>query len=405
LFHRSIGLKENMSIIIHHGSIVTPNKTIKDGYVFVNDAGIISQIGERLPVGTQASQTIDLQGNTLIPGLVDIHLHGGCGVNFEKDYQPEAVAPLNNHLAAQATTAYLRTFCAAAKPELEALLVAHVESLKVESSGARCFGFHLEGPFLSLQKRGAFNPQWLHSPELSEVRAYIASGQGYIRQVTLAPELDNAFETAAYLNQVGVVAAFGHTNASFELAIEALNGNFRHVTHVFNAMSSFNHRNPGAVGAVLLSKMVTAELIADFVHVHPQAIQLLINSIGLQRIVLITDAMAAAGMQDGVYDLAGQSVHVCDHTARLEDGTLAGSVATLLECVQNMVCKVGVSLREAVNMASINPARAMHLAHITGSIEVNKSADVVILDQDLSPVQTLVKGKVVYSRESSTLNN
>ena len=385
-----------MKTLYWNGNIIIPRGLVHQGFVLVDESGTISMLGENKPEILEEIQEINLQGNILSPGFIDIHQHGGNGVNFETDYQSEKIKKHSDWLVKNGITAYLRSFCAGTNSELKELINNHRQSLSVQQDAAFCLGFHLEGPFLSYEKKGAFNPKWLHAPTLDELQDYLSASGGFVRQVTLAPELEGAFEAAAFLRSQGVTVALGHTNASYELASQALEGDFRHVTHTYNAMSSFSHRSPGAVGAVLLSSEVTAEVIADMIHVHPGAIKMLVQSVGVDQVVLVSDAMSAAGLQDGIYNLAGHRVKVINHTARLEDGTLAGSVSNMLDGVKNMVSVLGIGLVEAVNMASLNPARAIGLDHLTGSIEINKRADLVILDQSLQPLRTIVGGQTVF---------
>jgi N-acetylglucosamine-6-phosphate deacetylase len=229
------------------------------------------------------------------------------------------------------------------------------------------------------------------------MKAYIKAGEGWIRQMTLAPELPLADEVAKLSVDSGILVAMGHTNTDYETAEKALEGNFQHVTHTFNAQSGFNHRKPGVLGAVLDSEVITAELIADTVHVHPAAMRILLRSVGSDRVVAITDAITGAGFKDGVYQLAGYEVTVKDGRATLANGTLAGSIATLNGCVANLINDVGLSLIEAINMASINPARAIGVDDRLGSIEKGKDASLIVIDELIDVSFAMVKGKIVYN--------
>jgi N-acetylglucosamine-6-phosphate deacetylase len=264
--------------------------------------------------------------------------------------------------------------------------------------GAEGLGIHLEGPFLNPAKKGAFNVAWLRPPTLGEADDLLRAGRGWIRQVTLAAELPGASEVAARFRAEGVVVSLGHTDSDYEVASAALRGHFTHVTHTFNAQRGFSHREPGALGAILASDRVTAELIADTIHVHPGAMKVLLRCLGTDRVVLITDAMAAAGLGDGRYDLVGETVMVRGGRATLLDGTIAGSTASLSECVRNVHQKVGVPLPESVKMASLNPARAMGLADRLGSITVGKDASLTVVDENWNVQLTMVSGRVVYCR-------
>jgi N-acetylglucosamine-6-phosphate deacetylase len=233
-------------------------------------------------------------------------------------------------------------------------------------------------------------------PSVAETEAVLAAGRGWIRQVTLAPELPGAGEVAERFREAGVVVSMGHTNTDYETAGAALKGNFTHVTHTFNAQSGFHHRQPGVFGAILASDRVTAEIIADTIHAHPGAIKVLVRCLGSDRVVAITDAMSGAGLQDGTYSLIGQTVYVKDGMATLADGTIAGSTARMNQCVRNLVQLVGVSLADAVQMASLNPARAMGLGDKLGSLEVGKNASLVAFDENINVRLAMVRGRVVY---------
>jgi len=217
--------------------------------------------------------------------------------------------------------------------------------------------------------------------------------------MTLAPELPHATEVATLLRDAGVTAALGHSNTDYATASQALTGPFSHVTHTFNAQRGFHHREPGVLGAVLASDTVTAELIADTIHVHPGAMKVLLRCLGTERIVLVTDAMAAAGLGDGKYELLGHEVFVKNGAAKQANGTIAGSAATLIQCVRNIVQVVGTPLPQAIRMASLNPAQALGLEHQHGVLDVGREGSLVVLDPDLTVTMTFVKGRLVKSRE------
>jgi N-acetylglucosamine-6-phosphate deacetylase len=340
----------------------------------------------------------DLQ---VIPGLIDIHVHGGIGITFG-----EHISQLEDELrrysawaASNGVTGFLCSVAAQNQDQLVGMVEAYTKILVKEMPGAECLGLHLEGPYLSQVKRGGFIPDWLRSPALDELESLVQAGKGWIRQITIAPELAGADTAAKFLAHSGVIAAVGHTDGDYDCITNALSTNFSHVTHTYNAMSAFSHFTPGAVGAVLNSKNATAELIADGIHAHPGALKLVYKCLGPDRLVLITDAMAGAGMPDGVYELLGGPVIVKDGRAtRPEDGRLAGGTSTLNHCVCNMVQMAGVPFSESVKMASLTPARVLHLNHRLGSLEAGKSASFVIVDKELRVYQTMVKGRVVYNR-------
>ena len=385
--------------LIQASTIVTPAAVLAHGTVVVGDDGRIAYVGPAARAPRVEGEALDLRGRTLLPGLIDVHVHGGKGVTFGI---PGQVGPdlclYSKWVASTGVTGFLCSLEAPDAGTLVQVVEESVAALQVGLPGAEGLGIHLEGPFLNPARKGAFNPAWLRQPTLAEAEHLLRSGQGWIRQITLAPELPGAHEVAARMRAAGVVASLGHSDSSYEAASAALRGDFTHVTHTFNAQRGFNHREPGVFGAILASDRVTAELIADTIHVHPGAMKVLLRCLGTDRVVLITDAMTAAGLSDGRYDLVGNVVVVKDGRATLLDGTIAGSTVGLNECVRNVHQQVGVPLPEAAKMASLNPARAMGFADRLGSIAAGKDASLIAVDEDMTVWFTMVKGKLVYSR-------
>jgi N-acetylglucosamine-6-phosphate deacetylase len=387
-----------MTFTLRNATVVTPLQAIDPGDVVVGNDGTIIYCGPSGSAPPERDEVHSLEGHIVTPGLIDIHTHGGHSVTFG---QSDALLEDLRTYAAWATTTGVTGFlCSVAAPDpvaLRALVEAYAGILGDEDfEGAQPLGLHLEGPYLNPEQKGAFNPAWLRRPLIEEVQDLLTVGQGWIRQMTLAPELPESHEVAALLRQAGVVASLGHSNTDYATAADALMRSFGHVTHTFNAQRGFHHREPGVLGAVLSSDNVSAELIADTVHVHPGAMKVMLRCLGTGRVVLITDAMAAAGLGDGTYELVGQQVFVRDGVARLSTGTIAGSTATLNQCVRNMVMSVGVSLTEAVTMASLNPARVLGMDDRAGLLTPGRPATLTVLDPDFNVVMTLVDGHVVY---------
>lgn len=387
-----------MATVLHGATLFTPKEIIERGAVIVSDEGKITFVGRETSAPRADGIHIDLGGRILAPGFIDIHVHGGKGVMFEVEGDVRSLLrDYSNWVPSTGVTGFL---CSIAAPTGEALvrgIEAYVHALRQGGyPGAEPLGLHLEGPFLNREKKGAFNPAWLRPVSLEEIEACLQAGQGMIRQVTLAPELPGAVAAAERVRNAGAVAALGHTNADYAGASAALRGGWAHVTHTFNAQRGFDHRAPGVFGAVLGSDVVMAELIADTFHVHPGAMKVLVRCLGADRIVLITDAIAGAGQPDGEYTLVGQQVRVEGGRATLADGTLAGSVTMLNRCVRNMHREVGVPLLQAVQMASLNPARAIGLAERLGSIAVGKDASLTAMDEDANVSWTMVRGQVVH---------
>jgi N-acetylglucosamine-6-phosphate deacetylase len=388
-----------MPTIFNHGTILTPIKTLENSTVVVSDDGLIEYVGCTGKPPNVDGEKIDIRGRILAPGFIDIHIHGGFGINLSQmEGLVEGVKIYSKCVVKNGVTGYLSTIAAPKHSDLVKLIQAYVSLSTDDIFGAELLGLHLEGPYLNNnKKKGAFEPSWLREPSLEEVQEYIKVSKGLICQMTVDPELSGANEVASFLRRSGVIVALGHTNSNYELATKALRGNFTHVTHTFNAQKGFNHREPGAIGAILTSDHVTAELIADNVHVDIGAMKVLLRCVGPDRIVLVTDAMPGAGLGEGVYDLVGQSITVKGNKATLKNGTLAGSIATMDQCIKNMVIGVGVSLPQAIQMASLNAARSMGFANQLGSITPGRIANLVLIDENINIYLTMVRGKIVHN--------
>ncbi|MBN1261517.1 MAG: N-acetylglucosamine-6-phosphate deacetylase [Anaerolineae bacterium] len=387
-----------MKTQLTHTRILTPTGVIDPGALVIDARGRVAFCGPERDAPQGAANTIALEGYIVTPGFIDIHVHGGNGITFGLGHSlAEDLRAYSAWIARHGVTGFLLSIAAPTPDLLLALISTYAGILEAGGfPGAEPLGLHLEGPFLNPAKKGAFNPTWLHAPQVDMLRAFLNAGRGWIRQVTLAPELPGAAACTALLRARSVVAALGHTDADYAVASAALHGDFTHVTHTFNAQRGLHHREPGALGAILTSDYVTAEVIADTLHVHPGAIKLLVHCLGVDRVVLITDAMAGAGLADGDYTLVGHKVRVKEGRAALEDGTLAGSTATLDQCVRNANRKAGVPLTEALQMASLNPARAMGCDDRRGSLAIGREANATVIDDDVNVLMTLVGGHIVY---------
>jgi len=386
-----------MTVIFENASVIT-EREIKENYaVVVSDDGKIQYVGSNDDKPVIDGTRIDLKGRFLSPGFINIHVHGGNGITFGHN---DLGAELNTYSAWAAKNGVTGFLCSIAAPErneLTDLISSYADLMNNDFPGAACVGMHLEGPFMNVEKKGAFHPDWLRLPSREEAQDYIKAGKGWVKQITIAPEMPDAAAVAKIFDDNGVTAALGHSNADFETASQALKNSFTHVTHTYNAQSSLNHRLPGVVGAILSSDRITAEIISDMVHIHPAAIKVLVRCLGTDRVVIITDAMAGAGMADGKYVLVGYEVTVKDGIALLEDGTLAGGISTMDRCVSNMIEKVGVPMVDAVRMASLNPARVIKEDDRLGSIAVGKNASLIVIDEDVKPYLTMVNGKIVHN--------
>ena len=371
--------------------VLTPTRDLAPGWVDVVGAGIVA-VGAGAPPRTA---DVDLGAATLVPAFVDLHVHGGGGASYDDGTTEAAAAVVATHLARGTTT--LAASLVTDSPDRMARTVRELAPLV---SGGLLAGIHLEGPWLSPRHAGAHRRDLLAHPSPGAVGALLAAGDGAVRMVTLAPELPGGIEAVRRIHEAGVVVAIGHTDASYDLARAALDAGARLGTHLFNAMRPMHHREPGAVGALLASD-ADVELVADGVHLHPAVLRTVFTA-RPGRCVLVTDAMAAAGLGDGDFRLGGQPVEVRDGVARLADGpgrgTIAGSTLTLDAAVRQAV-RAGVPLLEAVTAATATPARAWGLDDV-GTLGAGSRADLVVLDEHLEVARVMRSGAWVSPSSS-----
>lgn len=330
-------------------------------------------------------EIIDAEGCYVIPGLVDVHIHGCLGADF-CDRDPEALPLMAAHLFSQGVTAFLPA--SMTWPE-ERLAEVFSGACRVPDDGRHALvaGIHMEGPFIAEEKKGAQNPAYITLPDQDMFARLLASSPVPVRLLTLAPELPGAMD---FIDRFGgdVHISLGHSAAGYEIAAEAFDRGADHVTHLFNAMNPFLHREPGIIGAAAGREQVFAELICDGVHVHPAAVRAAFAMFGADRIVLISDSMRAQGLADGESELGGQKVYKKGNKATLANGSIAGSVSSLIDCMR-MAVTFGIPLEDAVLAASANPARSIGLLGEIGSIREGARGNVVILDRNLEIVQVV----------------
>jgi len=386
------------TIRIDAGSVFTPTAVLQDSCVVVNDAGAIQYVGSRAKAPASSEKTIQAEDLWLTPGLVDIHVHGGYGIAFGiGEKWEEELNTYSDWVLKSGVTDFLCSLSAPSHKELCEMLEAYVSYAEKGLPGANVIGFHLEGPYLNQERKGAFNPAWLRLPNLDEARDFIRIGGKWLKQMTMAPELPGALEVAAEFRRAGITVALGHSNTDYDTARAALMGDFTHITHTYNAQTGLNHRDPGVVGAVMSSDEISGELIADGIHVSAGAMRVLLRNLGSQRVVLITDAIPGAGLPDGVYSSIGQTITVKDGRATLANGTLAGSSALLNQCVRNAHRLAGATFQEAVRMATLNPATAIHMQDQVGMIATGRKADMILMDKDFNVRMNMVNGEIRFS--------
>ncbi|MBE3589481.1 MAG: N-acetylglucosamine-6-phosphate deacetylase [Firmicutes bacterium] len=340
----------------------------------------------------------------VIPGLIDIHVHGGGGWDLLTG-GPAAVRGLGRFLARLGTTAYRPTLATAPlEMMLEAAGVIGEAMRRWEEDpdgraewGAQMLGLHLEGPFLNPARKGAMPAEEMQAPSIDLFERFVAASGGRSAHMTIAPELPGALDLIRHAAAKGITVAGGHTDATYEEFEAGVDAGIRLGTHTYNAMRGLHHREPGALAAILTDDRVHAELIADGLHVHPAAMRLVLRAKGVDRVCLVSDAVAPAGLPPGEYESLARRVIVDEQGfCRLPDGTLAGSTLHLLKGVRNAVELIGCSLNEALAMASRNPARLIGWGERKGTLEPGKDADFVVVDDDLRPLLTVVGGVVAY---------
>ncbi len=380
-------------------------KCFKNAAVYVEGSGLVRcsvEFDETITfIGdSSSSEEIALPAEAVVlPGFVDQHVHGAGGADG-MDGSVEALATIAKTLAKEGTTSFLVTTMTQSKENILNALTAVKTFLGQESAGARAVGVHLEGPFISPKYKGAQPLQYVASPDVKTFDEYNAASGNAIKLVTLAPEVEGAAELIAHLKANDVVASIGHTGAGVEEVKRAIDCGASNVTHTYNAQSALHHREIGVVGSAMLFDELNCEMIADTIHVSVPAMKLLVKNKPKDKLTLITDAMRAKGLPDGISELGGQTVYVENGEARLEDGTLAGSVLKMNRALSNVVEKVGVSFTQAVDYATINPAKNLGLDGEIGSIKVGKRADFTVLNKNYDVIYTIVAGKIVYSAEN-----
>jgi len=392
-------INKNKRIIIINGTIITPFHLVS-GKAIVVEKGRIREIVNKEELSTATligAEVIEGKDKYIVPGYIDIHVHGGGGSDvMDGNYEAiNQIAIAHSHFG---TTSFLPTTMTMNKNKIIRSLKTIYEAKLKGTEGAEILGVNLEGPYINPEKKGAQREIDIRKPSIKEFSELNKASGNMIRLVTVAPEMPGAIGFIKYLCKQGIIASVGHTNATYVQTQAGIQAGLSHVTHTFNAMRGLHHREPGVVGAALTSPELTVEVIADGIHIHPIVLKILTKIKESEKVVLITDAMRAAGLKEGTYDLGGQEVIVAKGQARLKDGTLAGSVLTMDKAVKNMVSKVGVLLPRAIQMASFNPAKSIGIDDKKGSLEPGKDADIVILNKKLEVELTMVASKVIYRR-------
>lgn len=385
-----------MNIALVGGKLITPFRTIQTGTVVIED-GMITELGKASEVEIPAEcDVIDVSGKLVTPGFVDLLCHGGAGFGFA-DENPDSIKKVSDYFITHGTTSLLASLYA--KPH-EMLLadLRRVADYIIANPQSNIVGIHMEGPYLNKDLKGAMNEGYLWKPTVESWNAMWEASRGLIKIMTIAPELPGAINVMRAAAKKGVVLSIGHSMADYDQIEIAIDNGAAHVTHMFNAMRPFHHRNPGVALAALNRQELKIELIADTFHVHPAVMELLYKLKGASGIILITDSIRAGGMHEGEYEFADQKVYMKNEKAFLEDGTLAGSTLTLNQAIKNIVTKASAKITDAVRMASLNGARVIRLSGQKGILAVGKDADIVVMNDDFEVEMTILKGQVAFRK-------
>ncbi|WP_330339196.1 N-acetylglucosamine-6-phosphate deacetylase [Streptomyces sp. NBC_00557] len=373
------------SLVLAGARVVLPSGVVEDGRVSVEGTRIVARAADSAPV-------IDVSGHWLIPGFVDIHNHGGGGASFSGTAD-DVLTAVRTHRAHGTTTLVASTVT-----DETDLLARQAGMLSELAEQGEIAGIHFEGPFISPCRKGAHSEALLRDPDPAEVRKLIDAARGRAVMVTLATELPGGVDSVRLLAEHGVIAAIGHTDATYEQTVQAIDAGATVATHLFNAMPALGHRAPGPIAALLEDERVTVELINDGTHLHPAALQLAFHHAGADRVAFITDAMDAAGTGDGRYMLGPLEVEVSEGVARLvQGGSIAGSTLTLDRAFKRAVTVDGLPVQDAVTALSVNPARLLGLFDRIGSLEPGKDADLLLVDADFDLKGVMRRGEWVVT--------
>lgn len=369
---------KNATVLNEDFRFVQGNLEIQDGKI--KQIGIIPEQGE----------VLDCTGKYILPGLVDTHFHAAVGKTFI-DLNEGACEDISKYEALHGTTSLCPALSAAPTQKmLDA--IGFILDNKQKAEYAKYVGIHLEGPFFNVKYKGAHLPENIRNCDLVEFKQLVEQGGGFVKMITLAPELPGSEEVVKYAASVGVQVSIGHTNATYEEVNRAQSWGASRATHTFNAMSPLNHRAPGTVGGVLMNENINCEVICDFVHVHPDMVKMVYKLKGVDGMTMVTDSELGAGFADGVYVVNGRELIVQFPKTMLPDGTLAGGTTCLLDGVKNLI-QIGIPAEHAVKMASFNPAKAIGMEKEIGSLAVGKRADILITDKEWNLEHCFVDGK------------
>ncbi|HLR20885.1 MAG TPA: N-acetylglucosamine-6-phosphate deacetylase [Tissierellaceae bacterium] len=383
-----------MKTLIKNVRIITPNEVL-DNFGIVIEEGKIEDIVCEDDIDIyNIKNIIDGDGQYLAPGFVDIHNHGNSGFDI-MDSTEEALDEMGRYHISKGITSYLGTIITSSYEDMEKA-AENIVKYKNKEDIAEIIGIHLEGPFFNTNKKGAQPDKYIKLPDKEYIKRLLKLTSNNLKMVSLAPELEGAIDIIRLLKDNNIVVSIAHSDANYNEAKKGIENGITVATHLYNGMKGFSHREPGAVGAALTDDRVYCEIIYDRFHLHDIAVKIALDMKGYDKIVLISDAMMAAGLEEGEYLLGGQKVFVKDGKPRLETGGIAGSTLNLQKAVYNMVNYLQVPIHEAVKMASLNPSRSINMDKDIGSIERGKKADLILFDEEINIKDVYLGGKLVW---------
>lgn len=381
-------------LVIQNGEVIFPSQERTSRCNITVSGGKIRGIDP--PDTTESTdegvKTVDASSYYVSPGFIDLQVNGGAGTDF-LDATSEEIDRFSSHWLSTGCTGYLATVITEDIPHMRSA----VDGI-LTTDPPNLLGIHIEGPFLSMDKRGTHDGDYVRKPDKTLLNKLITGYENQVKLFTLAPEVPGAEELIEELKNLNITPSIGHSAGTYEDANRALSAGAKAFTHLYNAMTGLHHRNPGCVGAALTSDAFTG-LIADGLHIHPPAVNIAGRMKSSKRLFLVTDAISAAGLSEGSYKLGDQKISIKDGIARLDNGTIAGSTLTMDNAVENYMEFAGTSLPEAVRSATLTPAELIGINDRKGSIEIGKDADFAVLDKDLEVQKAIINGEVVYDNE------
>ncbi len=382
-----------MHMLIKNVKIITPYEVLIGFGVKIKDNKIIDINLEEL-LEDSGEEVIDGGGRYLSPGFIDIHNHGNSGYDVMNSTE-EALDKMGEFHISNGVTSYLGTIITSSYDDMIKAM-ENIAAYKNKDNISNILGIHLEGPFFDIGKKGAQPEEFIRLPNLQDIENMILISKGKMKMVSLAPELKGALQVIQKLKENNIAVAMAHTNSTFESAKRGIDFGITIATHLYNGMRSFSHREPGVIGASLTDDRVYCELIYDRIHLHDGAVEIALKMKGYDKIILVSDAMMAAGLDDGEYLLGNQKVYVKEGAARLASGNLAGSTLNLHDAVFNMVNFLDIPIHEIIKMASLNPAKAINEDKRRGSIEIGKIADLIIFDENIKIHNAIIGGALIW---------